>query len=266
VATRRFLVAAFSAGAAAAVGGDQTTRVIWADPFLSEAEYLFAPQCSCSRWIRLRQPSAAVAANANEALRLLAGSALDLDQARAALKRIINDGQHVNEVIDNIRLMFNTDPPTKALLDVNVLIREVIRLVQDEIESQRVSVRTELMNELSSVPANPVQLRQVIMSLITNAVDAMHNVADRHRVLRIKTEIYERSNLVITVEDSGTGIDPKNLSSIFEPFFTTKSDRMGMGLAICWSIVANHGGRMAVANGQPHGSIFQVFLPRGPSF
>jgi two-component system, LuxR family, sensor kinase FixL len=214
----------------------------------------------------INQPSAAVAANAHEALRLLAGFAPDLDQARAALKRIVNDSQRVNKVIDNIRLMFNTDRPTKAPLDVNELIREVIALVRGEIEHQRVSVRTELANELPRVPANLVQLRQVIMNLVTNAVDAMQAVADRDRVLRIKTEIYERSHLIITVEDSGTGIDPKNLDSIFEPFFTTESDRMGMGLPICWSIIANHGGRMAVAHGQPHGSIFQVFLPRGPSF
>jgi PAS domain S-box-containing protein len=214
----------------------------------------------------INQPSAAVSANANEALRLLAGSAPDLDEVRAALKRIVNDSQRVNEVIDKIRLMFSRDRPTKAPLDVNGLIREVITLVRGEIENQRVSVRTELANELPRVPANLVQLRQVIMNLVTNAVDAMHAVTDRHRVLRIKTEIYERSHLIITVADSGTGIDPNNLDSIFEPFFTTKSDRMGMGLPICWSIIANHGGRMAVAHGQPHGSIFQVFLPRGPSF
>ena len=214
----------------------------------------------------INQPSAAVTANANEALRLLAGSAPDFDKARAALKRIVNDSRRVNEVIDNIRLMFNTDRPTKAPLDVNELIREAITLVHDEIESQRVSVRTELANELPRVPANLAQLRQVIMNLVTNAVDAMRAVADRHRVLRIKTETYDRSHVIITVEDSGTGIDPKNLDSIFEPFFTTKSDRMGMGLAICWSVIANHNGRMAVAHGQPHGSIFQVFLPRGPSF
>jgi C4-dicarboxylate-specific signal transduction histidine kinase len=169
-------------------------------------------------------------------------------------------------VIDNIRLIFNTDRPTKAPLDVNELVREVVTLVHGEIENQRVSVLTELTNDLPRVPANLIQLRQVIMSLITNAVDAMHDVTDRRRVLRIKTEIYERSHLIITVEDSGTGIDPKNLDSIFEPFFTTKPNRIGMGLAICWSIIANHAGRMAVARGQAHGSIFQVFLPRGPSF
>jgi hypothetical protein len=151
------------------------------------------------------QPSAAVAADANEALRLLASSAPDLDEARAASKRIVNDSQHINEVIDNIRLMFNTDRPTKAPLDVNELIREVITLVRGEIENQRVSVRTELANELPRVPANLVQLRQVMMNLVTNAVDAMHAVTDRHRVLRIKTGIYERSHLIITAEDSERG-------------------------------------------------------------
>jgi signal transduction histidine kinase len=86
-------------------------------------------------------------------------------------------------------------------------------------------------------------------------------VADRHRVLRIKTELYEARHLLITVEDSGTGINPNDLDSILEPFVTTKTARMGMGLSICWSIIANHGGRLAVAPGQPQGSIFQVFLP-----
>src|SRR6516162_1608277 len=211
----------------------------------------------------INQPLAAVAANANAGLRRLSGSAPDLDEVRAALQRIVNDNQRANEVIEKLRLIFNTEPPTKELLDVNKLIREVITLVRGEIENQRVSVRTELANELPPVPANLVQLQQVIVNLVTNAVEAMHGVADRHRVLRIKTEIYETSHLLITVEDSGTGIDPNDINSILEPFFTTKSNRMGMGLSICWSIIANHGGRLAVAHGQPHGSIFQVFLPLG---
>jgi C4-dicarboxylate-specific signal transduction histidine kinase len=211
----------------------------------------------------INQPLAAVAANANAGLRRLSGSAPDLDEVRAALQRIVNDNQRANEVIEKLRLIFNSEPPTKAPLDVNELIREVITLVRGEIENQRVSVRTELANELPPVPANLVQLRQVIVNLVTNAVEAMHGVADRHRVLRIKTEIYETSHLLITVEDSGTGIEPSDLDIILEPFFTTKSNRMGMGLSICWSIIANHGGRLAVAHGQPQGSIFQVFLPLG---
>ena len=99
------------------------------------------------------------------------------------------------------------------------------------------------------------------MNLVTNAVEAMHGVVDRDRVLRIETKIYDTRYLLVTVEDSGTGIDPKDRDSILEPFVTTKSNRMGMGLSICWSVIANHGGRLAVAPGQPQGSIFQVFLP-----
>jgi C4-dicarboxylate-specific signal transduction histidine kinase len=118
-----------------------------------------------------------------------------------------------------------------------------------------------LANALPPVSADLVQLRQVIVNLVTNAVEAMQGVVDRDRVLQIKTEIYETSHLLITVEDSGTGIDPKDRDSILEPFVTTKSNRMGMGLSICWLIIANHGGRLAVSPGQPHGSIFQVFLP-----
>jgi PAS domain S-box-containing protein len=211
----------------------------------------------------INQPLAAVAANANAGLRRLASSGPDIDEVRAALQLIVNGSQRVREVIDNIRLIFNTDPPTKALLDVNKLIRGVITLLRGEIENQRISVRTELANELPPVPANQVQLRQAIVNLVTNAIEAMDGVADRPGILRIKTEVYETSHLLITVEDSGTGIDPKDLDRILDPFFTTKSNRMGMGLSICWSIIANHGGRLAVAHGQPYGSIFQVFLPRG---
>jgi two-component system, LuxR family, sensor kinase FixL len=207
------------------------------------------------------QPLEAIETNANAALRRLAGSARDLDEVCLPLQRVVNDSRRANEVIEKIRLIFNPDSSPQALLDVNNLVREVITLVRGEIENQRVSVRTELANDLPLVSANLSQLQQVIVNLVTNAIEAMHGVADRYRVLRIKTKIYDTRYLLITVEDSGIGIDPKDRDSILEPFVTTKSNRMGMGLSICWSIIANHGGRLAVAPGQPQGSIFQVFLP-----
>ena len=205
------------------------------------------------------QPLEAIETNANAALRRLAGR--DLDEVCLPLQRVVNDSQRANEVIEKIRLIFNPDPSPQALLDVNNLVREVITLVRGEIENQRVSVHTELANDLPLVSANLSQLQQVIVNLVTNAIEAMHGVADRYRVLRIKTKIYDTRYLLITVEDCGTGIDPKDRDSILEPFVTTKSNRMGMGLSICWSIIADHGGRLAVAPGQPQGSIFQVFLP-----
>ena len=144
------------------------------------------------------------------------------------MQRVVNDSRRANEVIEKIRLIFNPDSSPQALLDVNNLVREVITLVRGEIENHRVSVRTELANNLPLVSANLSQLQQVIVNLVTNAIEAMHGVADRYRVLRIlKTKIYDTRYLLITVEDSGIGIDPKDRDSILEPFVTTKSNRMG---------------------------------------
>jgi two-component system, LuxR family, sensor kinase FixL len=127
------------------------------------------------------QPLKAIAANANASLRRLA-AAPDLDEVRSPLQRVVEDSQRANEVIEKIRLIFNPDPSPKALLDVNNLIREVITLVRGEIENQRVSVRTELANDLPLLSANLSQLQQVIVNLVTNAIEAMHGVADRYRV------------------------------------------------------------------------------------
>jgi len=209
----------------------------------------------------INQPLAAVAANANAGLRWLARTTPDLDEVRAALTRIINDSQRANEVIGAIRLMFKTEGLEKAPVDINKLIHEVLTLVRGDVDNQRVSVLTDLAAELPHVPANLAQLRQVIVNLVVNAVDAMSAVSDRERLLRVKTGVYDPSYSMIAVEDSGTGIDPKNVDSIFRPFFTTKSHGMGMGLSICRSIIENHGGRLAVIPAERHGSIFQVFLP-----
>jgi C4-dicarboxylate-specific signal transduction histidine kinase len=160
-------------------------------------------------------------------------------------------------------LMFKKDDRADAPQDVNALVREVLMLIRGEVENQSVSVHTELFDELPQIPANRVQLQQVILNLIRNAIDAMSTVVNRKRILRVKTGIYEFNHLLITVEDSGMGIDPKNIGRIFDAFFTTKSHGMGMGLAICRSIIESHGGRLSASLGQPHGSIFHVSLPTG---
>ena len=202
-------------------------------------------------------------ANGNAGLRWLASATPDLDEARAALKRIVNDGHRASEVIGGIRSMFKKDSQSEAPQDVNELIREVFALLHGEIQSQQVSVRIELAETLPQVPANRVQLQQVIVNLIVNAVDAMSTVVNRARILRVKTEVHEINYLLITVEDSGMGIDPKNVDRIFDAFFTTKSHGMGLGLSICRSIIERHGGRLSMSLGQPHGSIFRVTLPTG---
>ena len=209
----------------------------------------------------INQPLTAIASNGNAALRWLRGARPNLDEARAALKKIVADSLRTGEVITGIRSMFRKDSQIKTPLDVNELIREVLALLRGEIEHQQVLVRAELFDGLPQIPANQVQLRQVIVNLITNAVDAMSTVSDRSRVLSVKTGVHESKNLLIKVEDSGIGIDPQNVDRIFAPYFTTKSNGMGMGLSICQSIIESHGGRLSVAVGQPYGSIFQVFLP-----
>jgi PAS domain S-box-containing protein len=209
----------------------------------------------------IKQPLGAVALNANAGLRWLTRTAPNLDEARDALNRVVTDTNRANEVIDGIRSVFKKENQTKARQDVNKLIREVLTLVGSDTEAQHIAVRTQLSDGLREVPANLVQLRQVIVNLITNAIDAMSTVVDRPRVLRLKTEAHEPSYLLITVEDSGIGIDPESMNRIFDPFFTTKSHGMGMGLSICRSIVENHGGRLSVSLGPSHGSIFHVFLP-----
>jgi len=209
----------------------------------------------------INQPLTAIASNGNAALRWLRGARPNLDEARAALKKIVADSLRTGEVITGIRSMFRKDGQIKTPLDVNELIREVLALLRGEIEHQQVLVRAELFDGLPQIPANQVQLRQVIVNLITNAVDAMSTVSDRSRVLSVKTGVHESKNFLIKVEDSGIGIDPQNIDRIFAPYFTTKSNGMGMGLSICQSIIESHGGRLSVAVGQPYGSIFQVFLP-----
>jgi PAS domain S-box-containing protein len=209
----------------------------------------------------INQPLAAIVANGNAGLRLLTSATPDLEEARAALRCIVNDSHRASEVIGGIRLMYKKDDHAKAPQDINELIREVLTLVRGEVEHQRISVRMELFGKLPQVPGNQVQLRQVFVNLIMNAVDAMSTVVGRPRILRLKTQVHEFNNLLITVEDSGMGIDPKNIDRIFEAFFTTKSHGMGMGLSICRSMIESHDGRLSVSVGQPHGSIFHVLLP-----
>jgi len=211
----------------------------------------------------IKQPLAAISANGNAGLRWLTRATPDIERACDVLKRIVSDTQHASEVIDGIRSMFKNEGQAKTMQDVNELIREALTLVRTEVENQHVSICTELSVELPQVPANQIQLRQVMVNLITNAVDAMSAVTNRARVLRIKTEEHKLDGVLITVEDSGVGIEPQNLDRIFDTFFTTKSQGMGMGLSICRSIVESHEGHLSVAAAQPHGSIFHVSLPTG---
>jgi PAS domain S-box-containing protein len=210
----------------------------------------------------INQPLAAIVANAGSALRWLANKTPNLDEARAALKRIVGDGHRASDVIGSIRSMFREDRQQKVPLEVNKLIREVLTLLQDEIERHRVSVRTQL-GDIPSVWADRVQFQQVILNLIMNALEAMSDLVDRPRTLHIQSELGETNHVLIKVEDNGNGIDPKNLDHVFDRFFTTKPQGMGMGLSICRSIVEAHQGQLWVERGLAQGSVFRIVLPTG---
>ena len=212
----------------------------------------------------INQPLAAIAANADAGQRWLSRERPDIDEARAAFKRIVGDGRRANAIIEETRLMFRQDGMVLTVLDVNALIGEVLSLMRGDLENHRITIDTALSDGLAPVNANAVSLRQVMVNLIANAADAMSTVSNRQRLLRLGTQAMAPSSLLITVEDSGGGVDPKHADRIFEPFFTTKPHGMRMGLSICRSIVEHHGGQLSVAPGRKHGSIFQVMLPIAP--
>jgi signal transduction histidine kinase len=161
-----------------------------------------------------------------------------------------------------LREMFKKGDQENAPFDVNALIRNVLALVLSELQASQIAVQTALDDTSPNVRCNRVQLQQVILNLIMNAVDAMNSVKTRERVLQLRSAIDGSDGVLVSVEDSGPGIDPKNIDHIFDSFFTTKSQGMGLGLFLCRSIIEDHGGRIwATSSGPDHGAVFNVVLP-----
>jgi signal transduction histidine kinase len=209
----------------------------------------------------IKQPLAAIVANGSAAQRWLSNAAPDVGEARSALRHIIEDGHRVSQIIDGVRAMFKKDGGDKERIDVNELVEGILALAEREIQRGGISVRTVLPSELPRVLADRTQLQQVLLNLTRNALDALGPITDREKLLVIEAAVQDRDNVLLTVRDSGTGIDGENLDRIFDPFFTTKSNGMGMGLSICRSIVEAHGGRLWASRGDPYGSAFHVVLP-----
>jgi len=209
----------------------------------------------------IKQPLGAIVTNANAGLRWLDRSAPDVTEARNALRRIAEDGHRTSDVIQSVREMFAKSDRAGTLLDANELIRESIALVSAELEAAKIAVQLELAEGLSLVSAHRGQLQQVMLNLVTNAADAMRHIDDRPRLLHVKSEPWESAGVAILVQDNGMGIDPKDTNRIFDAFFTTKRNGMGMGLAICRSIIEAHSGTLSVFPGALQGSIFQIVLP-----
>jgi signal transduction histidine kinase len=211
----------------------------------------------------INQPLAAVVTNANAGLRWLNSQPPNIEEVRAALKRIISDGQRGSNVLASIRGMLKKETQERIELNVNESIRDVITLSQGALKKGGVSVEAELADGLPLIVGDRIQLQQVFLNLVLNAVEAMTSVDDRPRVLRLRSEPHDSDAIVVSVEDTGTGIDPKDRGRLFETFFTTKPEGLGMGLSICRSIIESHVGRIEVLPAELYGSIFRVFLPIG---
>src|SRR6476619_3830527 len=209
----------------------------------------------------VNQPLAAVVANAEACLRWLDRGTPDLDAARRSVEWIIDDANRASEVIRRVRALANKSDVEKAPLDINDVVKEVIALVQGELVSHRVSLRMEVANALPVVPADRVELQQVVINLVMNGIEAMQSVTDRPRELLIRSLQDETQQVLVSVTDCGVGISAENADRLFKAFFTTKTNGMGMGLSICRSIIEAHGGRLWATANVPHGATFQCTLP-----
>ena len=209
----------------------------------------------------VNQPLAAVVANADACLRWLDRGTPDLAAARRSVEWVINDAHRASEVVRRVRALANKTEIEKAPLDLNEVVREVIALVERELKSHRVSLRTELAPDLPMIRGDRVQLQQVIINLVMNGIEAMHQVTGRSRELMIRSRVDETHNVLLSVTDRGVGISAEDAGRLFNAFFTTKSGGLGMGLSICRSIVEAHGGRLTASGNEGSGATFQFILP-----
>jgi PAS domain S-box-containing protein len=218
-------------------------------------------QMTASITHEIRQPISAAVAFAYAAQRWLCGQTPNLLEARQAIAEVIKDGKRAAEVIDRMRDLFKKAPTGMQPVDINDAIREVIDLTRGEAINDSVATRIELTECLPSVIGDRVQLQQVMLNLIVNALEAMHGVSEWPREMLISTARDSSGGILVTVRDSGSGLPAETIENVFNPFYTTKTDGLGMGLSICRSIIEAHGGRLWADTDVPHGAILNFVLP-----
>ncbi len=221
-------------------------------------------QLSASIAHEVNQPIAAAITNAHAALSWLGARPPDLEEVRQALGRIVANGNRAGDVIGRIRALATKAPPRKDALEINEAILEVIALTHGEAAKNNVSVQTQLGEALPLVEGDRVQLQQVILNLIINAVEVMSDICEGPRELLISTAKAEPDGVLVKVRDSGPGLAPASLERVFDAFYTTKPSGLGMGLSICRSIIEAHGGRLWATSGVPQGAVFNFTLSAAP--
>jgi C4-dicarboxylate-specific signal transduction histidine kinase len=210
----------------------------------------------------IKQPIATARNNAAAALRFLDRSPPDVAEVREALTCLVNDADRAGDVVDRIGSLIKKAPPRKEVFDLNAAILEVTALTHSEAVKTGVTVGTQLAGESPRIQGDRVQLQQVMLNLIVNAIQSMSGVEDGARELHISTtRIEPEGGVRVAVRDTGPGLRPESLPRLFEPFYTTKPDGMGMGLSICRSIIEAHGGRLWATRCEPRGALFQFTIP-----
>jgi PAS domain S-box-containing protein len=222
-------------------------------------------QLAASTAHEVKQPISATVSNAQAALRFLGRQPPDLEEARQALAQIVQDGIRAGDIVDGIRALTKRAASRKERLDINAAIREVIELTRGEAVKNGVSVQTDLAEGIQLLEGDRVQLQQVILNLVMNAVEAMNATSEGAKELLISTRKTEPDAVLVSVRDSGPGLELATIDRLFEAFYTTKPSGLGMGLSICRSIIEAHGGRLWATTNAPRGATFQFSLSTHPS-
>ena len=211
----------------------------------------------------VNQPLLGIVTNASTCLRMLAAEPPNIEGAQETAQFLLSDGHRASDVIKRLRSLFSKSSTTMELLDLSEATQEVVSLSLNELQRNRVLVRTACAHALPPVHGDRVQLQQVILNLLMNASEAMRGVDDRPRELLIRTYLDEDENVRLTVEDAGVGLEPSDMERLFEAFYSTKSDGMGIGLSISRSIIERHRGRIwAIPNSRAPGATFSFAIPR----
>jgi signal transduction histidine kinase len=218
-----------------------------------------AGQLSAAITHEVNQPLTGIVTRANAALRWIRAEKPNLEKAKTALEGIVSAGHRASDIITSVRAMFRKDAPEKVPTDINEIILTVLSIVRVELWKHGVELQTQLNKHLPIVQVDKVQLQQVVLNLVMNGIEAMQSA--QPRVLKVQTAQPAPNMVRVSIEDTGTGIDPSALDRIFKPLFTTKASGMGMGLFICHSIIESHSGRIWVSPAVKRGSIFEFELP-----
>jgi C4-dicarboxylate-specific signal transduction histidine kinase len=218
-------------------------------------------QLSASVGHEVNQPLSGVITSAETGLLWLDAKPPNLQEAREALGRVVRDGKRASEIVNRIRALVKKAPTQMDRLHINEAVHEVVGLTRNEASKNNVAVRTEFAEELPAVQGDRVQLQQVVLNLVVNAVEAIKSREAGPRQIFIRTSRAESEDILVSVLDTGPGVDPANIERIFDAFYTTKAEGLGLGLSICRSIIEAHGGRLWATASTAHGAVFQFTLP-----